>query len=82
MPDKIFEIRIVNVEHMPEQTKEAIGKDVANRSIEFRNSYKGFAKVTYVTASPPRIVSVEPIIGTVVEQIKSIEAEGVDFSVF
>ena len=82
MPEKIFEIRIVNVEQMPPQTQQVIEAEVAKKPIDFRENYRGFAKVTYVTASPPRIVSVEPIVGTVIEYIKSIEAEGVDFSIF
>ena len=79
--DKVFEIRIVNVEQMPPQAKEAVEAQVAKKPEEFKD-YRGFAKITYVTASPPRIVSVEPIVGSVVDYIKSIEAEGVDFSVF
>ena len=79
MTEKIFEERIVNVQQMPQQTREEITNEVAKRTPEFIGKYRGFAKVTYVTASPPNIVRVEPIEGTINDHIKSI---GFDFSVF
>ncbi len=79
MVEKIFEIRIVNIDNMPRIAREKIIKEVARKPNSFKENFKGFAKVTYVTASPPRISSVEPIEGTIVGQF---EAIGEDFSVF
>ncbi len=79
MPEKIFEIRIVNIYNMSEMVRSNIIKEVAQKSDSFRSNFQGFAKVTYVTASPPRISKIEPIEGTIVEQFEAIEE---DFSVF
>lgn len=79
MPEKIFEERIVNVQQMPQHAREAVAIEVAKKSSDFMSKYRGFAKVTYVTASPPKIIKVEPIEGTINDHIKSI---GVDFSIF
>ena len=78
MAEKIFEIRIVNVKNISPSARDEVIQEVAKRPLEFKN-YQGFAKVTYVTASPPRIAKIEPIEGSIIEQFHSI---GEDFSVF
>ena len=56
--EKIFEVRINHISNMPEKAKrEVIRKATA------MNDFQGFAQVTYVTASPKRIHSIEPISG-------------------
>jgi len=82
MTEKIFEIRIVNIENIQEHAREEVIMDVAKKPESFRKNFKGFAKVTYVTASPPRIKSIEPIEGTIVDYFKSVQREGVNTSVF
>ena len=80
---RIFEVRIVDVRKMPFGARQEIVNKIAGKPESFRRNYKGFAKVTYVTASPPKIVGVEPIEGTVIEYFESVKSEGgVDFSVF
>ena len=79
MAEKIFEIRIVNVNNMSASAREEIRREVARKPPAFKEKFEGFAKVTYVTASPPRIAKIEPIMGSIIEEFKSI---GGDFSVF
>ena len=80
--EKIFEVRIVSVDSMPEQARADIVTQVAKKTKEFRDKYRGFAKVTYVTASPKKIGSVEPIEGTIVQYFKSKEKDGVIIPTF
>lgn len=82
MVEEIFEVKIVNINQIPPQAQEDVTKQVAKRPIEFRNNFRGFAKIVYVTASPKRITSIEPIEGTIVDYFKSIKTDGINFAVF
>lgn len=82
MTDKIFEVRIVHKDNMPEQTRKQIVSDVAKKPQEFQRNFKGFAKVTYVTASPKRIAQIEPIEGTIIDYFKNSNREGVSIPAF
>lgn len=81
MEEKIFEVKIISVNHMPQAICDDITRQVAKQSDTFKANYKGFAKITYVTASPVRISKIEPIEGTIIDYEKSIEGAQ-DFSVF
>jgi hypothetical protein len=79
--DNVYEIRIVEVSRMPARAKADIMRQVSEREEGFK--FQGFAKVTYVTASPTRVASIEPIEGTIVDYFKkSRETSGADCSVF
>ena len=82
MAEQIFEIRIVHKDNMPESVRRKIITDVAGRPAEFQKDFKGFAKVTYVTASPKKISSVEAITGTIIDQFKENKPQGVNIPIF
>lgn len=68
MAEKIYEIRIVKVDNMPPQTRREIIRQVNTKSEHF--DYQGYAKITYITASPKSIKSIEPIEGTAIDYFK------------
>ncbi len=82
MVEQIFEIRIVHKNNMPENVRKKIIGDVARRSATFKKNFKGFGKITYVTASPKKIFSVEAIEGTIIDYFQSTEQEGVNIPTF
>lgn len=81
--EKIFEERIV---HITQIENERARKDVMKRAYakgaEYFKNWKRYVKVTYVTASPPKIKSIEPIEGTIKEFIQSVESEVGSANVF
>jgi hypothetical protein len=79
MVEKIFEIRINHISNMPEKVKREVIRKAAIDSSKFH----GFAKVTYVTASPKRIHSIEPIFENTRDFIDNqIKKEGVEIPIF
>lgn len=81
MVERVFEVKIVDVAKMPAHTQTDVARQVAAMSPEKRSRYCGFVKVTYVTASPPRIKSVEPIEGDAAAYYQASMAD-VDINVF
>jgi hypothetical protein len=67
--EKIFEIRIAKVATMPKPIQTRVVKEVSKMG-EKKVNYKGYAKITYVTSSPRRIKSIEPIEGTSINYFK------------
>ncbi|NQV14353.1 hypothetical protein HQ531_02760 [bacterium] len=65
--EHIYEIKIVSIENMPQYIRSKIIEDVKTKGGDFKNNFKGFAKVTYVTNSPKSIKSIEPIEGTIID---------------
>ena len=65
--EQIYEIKIVAIENMPQYIRSKIIADVIKRGGSFKENFKGFAKVTYVTNSPKSIKSIEPITGTIID---------------
>lgn len=63
MAEKVYKIKIVNVNDMPRQIRNKVINQVAERPKSFRDEFIGFAKITFVSASPIRIKSIEPIKG-------------------
>ena len=79
MEEKIFEIRINHISNMPEKAKMEVIRKAATMGPKFH----GFAKVTYVTASPKRIHSIEPIMGNTRDFIENQnKKEGVEIPCF
>lgn len=78
----IFEVRIVSIKNMSEQQKTEVIKMVEQQNPEFQKNFMGFAKVTYKNASPKKIVSVEPIIGTIIQYFEKVNMEGVTIPEF
>jgi hypothetical protein len=78
--EKVFEIKVVNVATMPIHTQVQINKEVAAMPPEAQKNWKGFVKVTYITASPPSISKIEPYMGTVIDYYRK-EMGGADFSI-
>ena len=74
--EKEFEVRIISVEHISEMAKEQVSRQVAQMKPEQRKNYMGFVKITYVTASPPRIKDIVPIEGTINDYFNSIGIKG------
>jgi len=75
--EKIFEIKIVSIANMPEVVKKDIIRQVSQKESGFQKNYKGFAKITYVTASPKSIQSIEPIQGTIIDYFETSQKQGV-----
>jgi hypothetical protein len=63
MTEKIYKIKIVNINDMPHQIRNNVINKVATQPKSFRDEFIGFAKITFVSASPIRIKSIEPIKG-------------------
>ncbi len=75
MAEEIFEIKIINVAKMTETARDIVKKKVSDSTSAFKQNYRGFAKITYVTASPPRIKDIEPIEGTITDYYEKFSAE-------
>ena len=60
MAPKISEIRIRHISNMSEKVRMEVMKMASPMGSDFR----GFVKVTYVTESPKRIHTIEPIKGS------------------
>ena len=82
MAEKIEEIRIVNISCLSPQVRAEVEDQVAKKDTSFKVAFKGYAKMTYVTASPRRIKSIEPIKGSFSDYFKTIEKEGVEIPEF
>jgi len=82
MAEKIFEVKIVHKDNMPEQVRRQIIADASKKGEDFQKKFKGFAKVTYVTASPKRIASVQPIEGTIIDYFRTNKRVGVNVPTF
>lgn len=84
MTENIFEIRFVDHRNMPEEARREIVRQVSKKPEEFRKKWKGYAKVVYVTASPPKIKTIEPVEGeSPAECFRTYEKEiGVEGNVF
>ena len=79
MVEEIFEVRIVEVGKMVNQfAQKQIRDKVSQKGMEFARNWKGYAKVVYATASPPKIVEIEPIEGTPVDYYKKIGMDAVE----
>jgi hypothetical protein len=80
--EKVFEVSIRRVSDFPDAVRKMVYAEVAKDKGKFSN-FKGFAKITYVTASPKAIRSIEPINGTVTEYFEAYQKDNnVDFNVF
>lgn len=83
MTEEIYEIKIIDINNIDnENAKRDIIRQVSQKSQEFRKNFRGFAKITYVTASPKRIKSIEPIEGTIIDYFKMRDNEGIQIPVF
>ena len=66
----------------PDSIRRMIYEQVRKDRNKYSN-FKGFVKVTYITASPKSIKSVEPINGTVKDYFETYKKEkSIDFNVF
>lgn len=63
MTEKVYKIKIVNVNEISQQMRNDVFNQVAKQPKSFRDNFKGFAKMTFVSASPIRFKSIEPIAG-------------------
>jgi len=79
--EKTFKIKVVKAETMSHIVQAKIAKQVQGMSEDFIKKYCGFVKVTYITASPARMKTVEPIEGTVTDYFREIE-QGLNVPVF
>ena len=79
--EKLFEVRVVNLKDMSEHCRAVVNEQVSKWTFEERRKYSGFAKITYVTSSPMRIKSVEPIKGSIAtyfnKQMKEVDLTGI-----
>ena len=82
MTDKIFEIKIASIANMSDGARREVIRMVSQKSSEFQKNFQGFAKITYVTASPKKIQSIEPIEGTIVDYFRVSQREGVNIPTF
>lgn len=65
--EKIYEIKIVSIESMPEYIRAEVVEAVKSKPQAFKEKFQGFAKVIYVTNSPKSIKSIEPITGNIID---------------
>lgn len=65
--ERIYEIKYTNIRNMPIETQKDIRNKVSKKPASFKDNWKGICKVVYVTASAPRIKSIEPVEGSASE---------------
>lgn len=68
----IYEIRVRRVAELTPEAQQEVMIKLKTQSETFKAKYKGFAKVTYATASPLAIISVDPIEGMGITFFKAI----------
>lgn len=61
--EEIYEILVRLVKELSPQAREEVEQKLQTKDKEFLSRYKGYASITYVTASPARVKSVDPIEG-------------------
>ena len=76
MADKIVEIKVRKVSELSEIAKKQVLAEAVSKGEHFR--FSGYAKLTYASASPLRIIKIEPIEGNANEQFdKELEELGI-----
>jgi hypothetical protein len=82
MPDeRIAEINIVHISTIQEPMRSTVEETIAEMQPKDRQGYQGYVKITYVTASPRKVGSIEPIRGTPMEYYRAMMG-GMNFAVF
>lgn len=62
-PEEIYEILVRPVNELSPQARDEVEAKLQTKDKDFLSKYKGYASITYVTASPARVKSVDPIEG-------------------
>lgn len=70
MVEEIFEIRVKKVEELSSKARKEVQDKLDAKTEPF--DFRGLAEVTYVKSSPPRVKTVDPIEGSVVDFFKNI----------
>jgi hypothetical protein len=71
MPDhKIVEVQIRRISQLSDAAKREVESKLEGEPDTF--NFKGYAKVSYAESSPLRVVSVDPIEGTINNYFKSL----------
>jgi hypothetical protein len=77
--EKIFEIKFGKTSKLNSKARREVEQKLVASKLQ---DYQGYAKTIIKTSSPPRIVSVEPIKGTIIDYLKDIERRGGKHLVF
>ena len=67
---RIYEIRVKKKETLSQRAQEEVMKKLETKPDTFK--YKGYAKITYASASPLTTIGVDPIEGTILDLFKEI----------
>jgi predicted transcriptional regulator len=82
VPDeRIAEINFVHISTIQEPMRSSVERAIAAMLSADRQGYQGYVKTTYVTASPRKVGSIEPIAGTPIECYRAM-MKGMDFAAF
>ena len=79
---EIHEIKITHMDTMPSNVQDEIVKKVTAQSETFKKNFRGFIKIVYVTSSPKRVESIEPIDGTIQDYFEKNKKDGVVMPTF
>ncbi len=74
-PEEIYEIQVRRVEELSSEAREEVLRKLSTKPKEFLTKYRGFASITYVSASPLRVKSVDPIEGEFRDLFASVLAQ-------
>lgn len=73
MPDEAYEVNIEEVVNLSEAAQSEVAVKLQGMSTDFvQKKYKGYAKVSYARKSPLRVISVDPIEGTIVSYYRGL----------
>lgn len=62
-PEEVYEIRVRPVKDLSSEAQDEVNQKLSTMPNAFLSKYRGFASITYVSASPLHIKSVDPIEG-------------------
>ncbi|MCK5177348.1 MAG: hypothetical protein KAQ92_06485 [Candidatus Aenigmarchaeota archaeon] len=65
--EQIYEIKYTHISNIPIETQQDVRNEVSKKPASFKDNWKSICKIVYVTASPIRIKSIEPVEGTASE---------------
>ncbi|MFH1224285.1 MAG: hypothetical protein V1676_00595 [Candidatus Diapherotrites archaeon] len=71
MPEQIYEIKIKPVNELSIPAQVEVMEKLKKMPEKSRCNYAGYAAVAYVRASPLKIISVDPIEGTIIDYFNS-----------
>ena len=70
--DQIYEIKIKHVGELSEQAREEVLRKLDGMEQSFKDKFEGYAKIVYGKNSPLKVLSVDPIAGTIIDYFRDL----------